>query len=92
MILKWRHLQRKAGSGSAIRGLFASLMILNGGNYKEKAFHSLRSFTVFFICPKPQANLGLFQIKKPGTNVQGFFFCRGGRIRTCDPLVPNQMR
>ncbi len=22
----------------------------------------------------------------------GFFFCRGSRIRTCDPLVPNQMR
>ncbi len=29
---------------------------------------------------------------KPGTFVPGFFFCRGGRIRTCDPLVPNQMR
>ena len=22
----------------------------------------------------------------------GFFFCRGDRIRTCDPLVPNQVR
>jgi hypothetical protein len=28
----------------------------------------------------------LFQIKKPGTNVQGFFFCRGGRITCGDPV------
>jgi hypothetical protein len=67
--------------------------ILVWGDLKEKAPHSLRSLTGFFVCFKLKASLSFHQTKKPAPlSRMGFFFCRGGRIRTCDPLVPNQMR
>jgi hypothetical protein len=33
-------------------------VILSGGDLNKKALHSLRSFTVIFICCKLQASLG----------------------------------
>ena len=32
------------------------------------------------------------KMKEALVNYQGFLLCRGDRIRTCDPLVPNQVR
>jgi hypothetical protein len=64
-----------------------------GGDLKEKAFYSLRSsedfiFALAFEC----RHSTLSKNKALPLSREGFFFCRGGRIRTCDPLVPNQMR
>ncbi len=38
-----------------------------------------------FYLHQPSGKPGFLQIKKPGTYVQGFFICRGGRITCVDP-------
>ena len=64
----------------------------DGGDLNEKAFIRFAHLRVFFFLMLYESRLSTLRKTKPGTFVQGFFICRGGRIRTCDPLVPNQMR
>ena len=42
-------------------------------------------------CYHPRANKDCYY-KKISQRISFEIFCRGDRIRTCDPLVPNQMR
>ena len=57
------------------------------GFYKSRCL--LRKLAVVFVCCSPASKLSLSPTKKPPTFVSGFC-SRGGRIRTCDLLVPNQ--
>jgi len=68
----------------------AASLILKGGAEKTKPC-SLRSLR-FFICLPFQASLKGLQIKNLRLSPKAFLFRREDRIRTCDPLVPNQVR
>jgi hypothetical protein len=65
------------------------------GKLKEKALPSAsrRMAVGFFHSFAYAGEPSTLLMKKAIPHLRkGFFFCRGGRIRTCDPLVPNQMR
>ena len=63
-------------------------MNLKGGLHHQKPGYRPR----IFIFPPPSSKLGLGENKKTHTFVWAFDGGREDRIRTCDPLVPNQMR
>ncbi len=68
-------------------------MILVGGDSKEKILYRVPRYYGFCFFRAIESELSSpCKNKILSLSRQDFFFCRGGRIRTCDPLVPNQMR
>jgi hypothetical protein len=60
---------------------------------KEKKTVALRAVFAFLLALQKQAFNVLLNAKSHyAFGMMAFFFCRGSRIRTCDPLVPNQVR
>ena len=75
------------GGRSFRRSLPLGLKIPEGGIHPKPLPAAQACF--FFVCDSLESKLSLSRTKKPLTCVSGFG-CRGGRIRTCDLLVPNQ--
>ena len=65
-------------------------MILGGGAENRKPL--LTSFAGLFRWAVRSSELGSRPTKKPCTACKAFCSRREDRIRTCDPLVPNQVR
>ena len=54
-------------------------------------YYEIKNIIIVNLGFEAKRDRGLINKKTINVNTL-IVFCRGGRIRTCDPLVPNQMR